>query len=142
MPQPHEFAALAEAAFNARDEAGLRALWTDDFHFVGPDNETRGIEAMIAREHALWNAFPDARASVRFVAAGDGIAVLQTTMTGTHTGPLDLGGGALPASGRTLEVAFSVHLHLRGDKACGERVFYDRLGFLRQLGVMPEAAAA
>jgi predicted ester cyclase len=141
MPQPHEFAALAEAAFNARDEAGLRALWTDDFHFVGPDNETRGVEAMIAREHALWSAFPDARASVRFVASGDGIAVLQTTMTGTQTGPLDLGRDPLPASGRKVEIAFSVHLHLRGDRACGERVFYDRLGMLRQLGVLlPEAA--
>ena len=132
--QPQDLPALAMAAFNGRDPERLRAMWTDDFHFVGPDAESHGIEAMLAREHGLWRAFPDVTASIEVVSAGDDVLAMQTTMTGTHTGPLDLGGQTLPPTGRPICVSFGVHIWFRDGLACRERVFYDRMGLLQQLG--------
>ncbi|HEY2356608.1 MAG TPA: ester cyclase [Phenylobacterium sp.] len=133
--KPHDLACLAMAAFNARDEGGLRALWTKDFHFIGPDGESHGAEAMLERERGLWRAFADVKASVKTVCAGEEVAVLETTMSGTHTGPLSLGDRELAPTGRPLTLVFSVHVWFRDGLASGERVFYDRLGLLRQLGV-------
>jgi hypothetical protein len=140
MPTPQTLPMLAQTAFNARDEAGLRALWTDDFHFIGPASEYHSAEKMLAQERALWAAFPDVRASVRLVAAGDDVAVLETIMTGTHTGPYRLGDQVLPPSGRPIELRISVHVQFRGDLACGERVYLDQLTLLQQMGMIPVAA--
>jgi len=142
MSIAHDLAARAQAAFNARDEAGLRALWTDDFHFIGPATEFRGAELMLGQERNLWAAFPDVQSSVRVVCAGDGVAVFETIMTGTHTGPLRLGDRTLAPSGRPVELRISVHLFLKGGRACGERVFLDQLGLLQQIGALPALAPA
>jgi len=132
--KPQDLAGRASAAFNARDEAGLRALWTEDFHFIGPDAESHGADAMVAREHGLWRAFPDVQASLATVCAGDDVVVMETTMRGTHTGPLALGDRELAPTGRPITIAFSVHVWFRDGLACRERVFYDRMGLLQQLG--------
>ena len=134
--KPQDLAGLAQTAFNARDEAALRALWTDDFHFMGPDGESRGADAMLAREHGLWRAFPDLRASVKTVVAGDDVVVMETTMTGTHSGPLGLGARELAPTGKPLTLVFSVHVWFRDGRACAEKVFYDRSDLFRQLGLV------
>lgn len=134
--QPRDLAARAMAAFNARDPDGLRALWTDDFHFIGPDGELHGVEAMLAREHGLWSAFPDVKASIETVCTGPDVTVLETTMTATHSGALTLGGQNLRPTGRPITLSFGVHIWFRDGRACRERVFYDQLGLLRQLGVL------
>jgi len=133
--KPKDLAGRASAAFNARDEAALRALWTDDFHFIGPDAESHGADAMLEREHGLWRAFPDVQASLVTVCAGDDVVVMETTMRGTHTGPFALGATDLPPTGKPIVAVFAVHVWFRDGLACRERVYYDRLGFLQQLGV-------
>lgn len=133
--RPQDLAGRATAAFNARDEAALRALWTEDFHFVGPDGESRGAEAMLAREHGLWTAFPDVKASIEIICCGDDVVAMETTMIGTHTGPLVLSDGELPPTGRAITLTFGVHVWFRDGLACRERVFYDRSLLMRQLGV-------
>lgn len=133
--KPQDLATRATTAFNARDEAALRALWTEDFHFVGPDGESRGADAMIAREQGLWQPFPDVQASIETVCFGDDVVAMETTMTGTHTGPLTLADGELPPTGRAITLSFGVHVWFRDGLACRERVFYDRSLLLRQLGL-------
>ena len=48
------------------------------------------------------------------------------------------GGGTLAhelaPTGKSITLVFSVHIWFRDGLACAERVFYDRLGLLRQLG--------
>ena len=133
--QPLDLPALAMAAFNGRDPEGLRALWTDDFHFIGPDAESCGADAMLEREHGLWRAFPDVKATIEAVSAGPDVLAMQTTMTATHTGPLMLGDLEVAPTGRPIMLAFGVHVWFRDGKACRERVYYDRLSLLAQLGV-------
>ncbi len=133
--KPQDLARLATTAFNARDEAGLRALWTEDFHFIGPDGESHGADAMLAREHGMWRAFPDAKASIEVVCFGEAVVAMETTMVGTHTGPFVLSDGELPPTGRPITLTFGVHVWFRDGLACRERVFYDRTQLLRQLGV-------
>ena len=131
--QPQDLAGRAMAAFNARDEAALRALWTEDFHFVGPDGESHGADAMLDREHGLWRAFPDAQASIEVICCGEDVVAMETTMTGTHSGPLVLADGELSPTGRPIRIVFGVHVWFRDGAACLERVFYDRAALTRQL---------
>ena len=142
MSIAHDLAAKPQTAFNARDEAGLRALWTDDFHFIGPATEFRGAERMLEQERNLWAAFPDVRSSVRVVCAEGDVVVFETTMTGTHTGPLRLGERTLAPSGRPVDLRIAVHLFLKDGRVCGERAFLDQLGLLQQIGALPALAPA
>jgi hypothetical protein len=133
--RPEELAGLAQTAFNARSDAGMLALWTDDFHFVGPDGESHGAQAMLAREHNLWRAFPDITATIRNICVGEDVVVFETTMVGTNTGPLRLGRNEVAPTGKQMTLVISVHMWFRDGLGSGERVFYDRLGMLRQLGL-------
>lgn len=133
--QPQDLAGLASRAFNARDEAALRALWTEDFHFIGVDGETRGPDAMMAREHGLWRAFPDAVATIQTICFGADVVAMETTMVGVHAGVLALAGRELAPTGRTVTLRFAVHVWFRDGRACREHAFSDRADLLRQLGV-------
>lgn len=133
--KPEDLANLATTAFNSRDRAGLRALWADDLELIGPDGERHGADLMLQQEEALWRAFPDIKASIETVCIGQDVLAQETTMVGTHNGPLAIGGTELPPTGRSITLIFAVHLWFRNGLVQRERVFYDRLALLRQLGL-------
>jgi hypothetical protein len=83
----------------------------------------------------LWNAFPDLIADVRIVCANSECAVWETTLRGTHTGDLTLGETVVRASGRLLALDLLVHGRIQAGQLTSERVYFDQLTLLRQLGV-------
>jgi len=140
MNASSEYPARAEAAFNRRDADGLAALWAPDFQYEGPGGEcSTGRAAAIARERALWAAFPDIQADLsRHLVAGERL-VIEGRMQGTHDGALQLGSSTVPASGRRIDVAFVALLRFIDGLAAHERVVYDRADLLVQLGVVTAA---
>lgn len=132
----------AEDAFNRRDADQLASLWSSGFVYEGPGGErTTGRAASTLRENALWAAFPDIRADLgRHFEAVDGRLVIEGVMRGTHDGPLRLGGLELPPSGRRVEMPFVALFTFTDGLVAYERVLYDRLELLQQLGALPEAA--
>jgi steroid delta-isomerase-like uncharacterized protein len=135
MHEPCDYPRLAEEAFNRRDLAALAGLWSPDFHYQAPGDETHGRDAALEREHALFEAFPDLRADLgRSFTAGDRL-VIEGVLAGTHGGPLRLGGLTVPATGRPIAVRFVGVFEYEAGLVRRERVYYDRLALLQQLGI-------
>src|SRR5262245_33349551 len=143
MSATSDYPTRAEHAFNRRDLDALAALWAADFHYEGPGGErTSTREAARERERALWAAFPDIQADLsRHLALGDRL-VIEGVMRGTHTGPLRIGPAVLAPTGRRLEIGFVALFTFVDGVVAHERVVYDRLELLEQLGVVPGRAGS
>jgi steroid delta-isomerase-like uncharacterized protein len=144
MQDPIAYAGLAEDAFNRRDVDALAALWADEFVYEGPGGEsTKGRELSRDRERALWQAFPDVRADLRkHTAIGNDRLLIEGVMRGSHGGTLRLGDVEIPASGRPVELHFAALFRFGPDGLVAhERVYWDRVELLQQIGALPGGAA-
>lgn len=75
--------------------------------------------------------FPDLRFDLaEVIADGDRVAIAWS-MRGTHTGPL----GALPPTGRPIDVQGMTVYYFRDGRITGHRQVVDRLSVARQLGL-------
>jgi steroid delta-isomerase-like uncharacterized protein len=87
-------------------------------------------------------AFPDSRIEVANVFATEEHAVVEALLRGTHTGVLQSPAGDIPPSGRTFELRACDVYHLRDGKIVRHASYYDALGFMQQLGVIPAPGQA
>jgi steroid delta-isomerase-like uncharacterized protein len=143
MASPQEVAARFVEAFNAHDEQRIRETNGENVVFEAPgDVRLEGREA--ATQYAMeWlNAFPDARITVHNeMVAGDWV-VQEFTFTGTHTAPMQSPMGEIPATNRSLNGRGIQVVRVEGDVAVEERLYYDQVQVMTQLGLMPEPATA
>ncbi len=86
-------------------------------------------------------AFPDSRAEPTNAFATEDQVVLEFTVRWTNTGPLHLPSGAIPATGRSIELRFCQVIQLRKGKIVSFHTYYDMMTLLEQLGLVPAAAA-
>jgi steroid delta-isomerase-like uncharacterized protein len=97
-----------------------------------------------ARVHELMlenkTAFPDFHYAVEVAHYADDAVVVEGRFTGTHEGPWR----GLPATGRKVDFPMLVVFRFAGEEMMGERIFFDLLTVLRQLGVArdPSSIAA
>ena len=95
----------------------------------------RGIEGTKELISSLRTSFPDLSATVdEQIAEGDHVVSL-VTMTGTHQG--DFMG--FPATGRSFSMPGVSIWEVRGDRLISERVNWDSMAMMQQLGVGPGA---
>jgi steroid delta-isomerase-like uncharacterized protein len=81
----------------------------------------------------LLRALPDLHIDVAQRHVTDEHVILETTISGTHTGPWR----GLPGTGRRVEFPLCAVFSFDADeKLAGERIYYDRATLLRQLGLM------
>ena len=85
-------------------------------------------------------AAPDLHIVVRNRHVTDQAILLEVLITGTHLGPFR----GLPATGRRLEYPLcAVYTFREGsDRIKGERIYFDRVTLLQQLGVMSDPNSA
>ena len=130
-------------AFNRGDRN--RIIDADDFdedvEWVDPElpvlhgvSEIRGFLETFAR------AFPDAKLTIRNAIECDNAAVLEITWTGTHLGPLPM--GAIPATGKRVEVQACHVFKIRDGKIVHVRVYSDNVKLMAQLGLIPALAGS
>lgn len=82
-------------------------------------------------------AFPDSHAEVTHMLAGENHAITEFIGRGTHTGTLHGPTGDIPATGRKVEFRLcDVHV-IKNGKIVGFREYYDLMGFMQQLGLIP-----
>lgn len=131
------------AAFNAHDEAALRATTADDCVFEGPGGvQLEGVDAVTGYALVWLNAFSDATLNPEHVAV-DGDWVAMTGMfRGTHDGTLASPNGDVPATGRRLEGRCSQLTRFADGKAVEEHLYFDQMDVITQLGLTPEPAGA
>lgn len=143
MAQATKVAAEALAAFNAHDEARMRALYSDDATLEAPGEvRIEGGDGAVGYAMAWLNAFPDARLEVHDeVAAGDWV-VQRFTFSGTHDELLASPTGDIPATHRRIDGRGLQMLRISGGKIAEEHLYFDQVQVMTQLGLMPEMAAA
>jgi steroid delta-isomerase-like uncharacterized protein len=103
-----------------------------------PPGIAPGAEGVRQQFDGFRAAFPDFRATILDqVAEGDKV-VTRKVFHGTHKG--DLWG--IPATGREVEILVIDIVRIRDGKIAEHWNVVDELGLMRQLGVLPEPAAA
>ena len=89
----------------------------------------------------LRNAFPDLHFEVHSILAEGDIVAFRSTMTGTHTGVLNVvGGRSLPPTGLKVSVPHMHFVRMVDGKATDLWHIWEIPMMMRQLGVMPMPA--
>jgi predicted ester cyclase len=101
-----------------------------------------GIQSFTEYGRAFFDAFPDARMRIKDVyEAGDTI-IVEGSFVGTHTAALVGPNGAIPATGKSIDLPFADIFRVRGGKVYYHAVYFDQMTMMTQFGLMPEPAQA
>ena len=107
-------------------------MYAPEFVVHSPEADMH-LEAYMKYSIARLNAFPDWNCTIEdMVAEGDKI-VARMTYRGTHKGEFQ----GIPATGKKIEVRGVAIARLTGGKFVEGWGYYDRLGMMQQLGVIP-----
>ena len=127
-----------DEAFDAHDPDARTASEAEDIEFLMPGGiQLRGREQTVGLVTAFWEGIPDVKPTLEnYVVAGDTVAS-EGTMTGTHTATLRFPQGDIPASGNPVNVRYAAFKTFRDGKVASERLYFDQLEFLQQVGALP-----
>jgi steroid delta-isomerase-like uncharacterized protein len=127
-------------AFNSGDWERVRALFASDSRYdeFGTGRKIDGPEKIVEVFKGWKQAFPDAAGTVTSAFASGDTAVLEVTWKGTHTGPLTMAEGTIPASGKRHETPGAIFYTFEGDKIKESRQYFDSLTLLKQIGAQPK----
>src|SRR6476661_7262852 len=82
-------------------------------------------------------AFPDQRNELIALHHADDAVIVEFYLYGTHLGPLR----ALPPTGRSFRSRATAYFLFEGDRLVCERVYFDQLSIMRQLGLAHETTS-
>lgn len=139
MTNAKDTAAKFVAAFNAHDEAAVRALHAENIKFEAPGGiKLAGRDAATGYAMTWLKGFPDAKIVVSEEIVCDSWLVQEFTLQGTHTAPLVGPMGTISPTGRRFSSrAVSVGRYENGQMA-EIRLYFDQTEVMTQLGLMPE----
>ena len=104
------------------------------YELVATGDVYDGEEAVRAYFAESRTAFPDQRNELVALHHADDAVIVEFDLLGTHLGPLR----ALPPTGRAIRCRMSAHFVFEGDQLVCERVYFDQLSILQQLGLAHE----
>lgn len=125
--------------WNAHDHDAWQALLDQQAFAV----QAPGGMSLAGREaiDTFWNtwhdAFPDNHLNTVGIYGDERGGVLEGRFTGTHTGPLRVPTGEIPATGRSVDVRFCEVHRVDGGKIVDSHLYFDQLDMLTQLGQVP-----
>ena len=131
------------AEINSKNFSDVADLFAPDVVTQVPDAGTlAGIEPFVAYGQAFLRAFPDGRIHRdRYLEDGERV-VVEGRFTGTNTGSLLTPAGELPPTGRAMVLPFADVFRVADGRITEHRIYYDTLGLMAQLGLVPEPATA
>ena len=129
------------AAFDDGDVDAALALFDDDLETTDPGMGTvHGLLPFREYIETLKRAVPDARAVVDRMLAADDTVVVEGRFVGTFTGPLATPDGEVEPTGASVDLRFADVSRVQNRKIVSYHTYYDQLGLLTQLGLMPDPA--
>ena len=131
--------------WNTGDRKGWAALYDPNVEWEAPGGaRISGLEDLKVKYYdALLEAAPDRSSTVDALIAEGDIVAEEGRYTGTHTGTWrNPNGVEIPATGKSLDFAFSAIFRVRDGKITSIRLYYDQMEVLAQLGLVPTPAAA
>jgi steroid delta-isomerase-like uncharacterized protein len=129
-------------ALDARELDRAADMLAADCDFIAPGFSTRSPEQAMMWMRTFFDACPDIRHEVTAVVADGDRAMTELRVRGTHTGPLQSPAGEVPATGRTIDLPVANAWRMRDGRVAVYHIYFDRMEFLGQLGLLPEPATA
>jgi steroid delta-isomerase-like uncharacterized protein len=102
---------------------------------VGTQRKIEGVDQLIATWQGWAAAFPDSKATFHNAHVSGNTVILELTWRGTHKGPLQMPGGQIAATGKTINIPACQVLEIADGKAKSMRHYFDMATMMRQLGV-------
>ena len=137
MASPREVAESYYAALERNDIDAALAFFGDDGELVSPSGPMRGPDQIGRFLTGFGTAFPDARFNLGVTVEVGNTVAEEGTYSGTHTGPLMTPDGQeIPPTGKTVHAPFAAFSEVVDGKIVSQRVYWDQLGFMAQLGLM------
>ncbi len=130
-----------EAMSNHDFEGALETL-ADDVDFWSPAGPMRGREEVRPFLLGYETAFPDAVFDIKVAVGSENMTALEGTFSGKNTGPITSPAGEMPATGRDVSLPFVTVIETDGEHITSHHAYWDQMGFMAQLGLMPEQASA
>lgn len=106
---------------------------------VATHRRVQGVNEIMAAWRGWATAIPDSNASFDSVSVSGNTVTLELTWRGAQTGPLETPGGALPPSGRTMEIRACQIVEVADGKVQSVRHYFDMATLLQQLGAFSAA---
>ncbi|WP_406157119.1 ester cyclase [Streptomyces sp. NBC_01005] len=126
-----DFARAAEAAVNHHSIDEVTALWREPARYDSPlTGPQEGIDALAARESALFAGFSDLRASIRPLGQDGLTGSMLVRFEGTHDGEY----GAFAATGNSIVIEMAAVITFDSEGyVVEERLFADSATVVGQL---------
>jgi predicted ester cyclase len=121
-------------AVNGRDSAA--DPWATDAEMTAPGAQVSGRDSVIGFLSVFQEAFPDLRLEIEQLLADGPAAAAEGILTGTHDGVLHTPEGDVAPTGRAVELRWAAVYVTDGDTLKSEHLFFDRMDFLGQLGLL------
>ena len=132
---------VLDDAWNAQDRPKIASFHKPDVvvYWPGGNPPTRGMKDHDAEAEAFFKTFPDQKLDNHpykvLFASGDltcSIARFRGTMTGPMKGS---DGKEIPPTGKSFDVEFCTVARWENGLVAEERLFYDLVGFMKQIGL-------
>lgn len=124
---------------------GFVAMHAPDCTWITPNGELHGHDELRAWLAPWLAGFPTQRRHhLERVVELDGVVYAEGAFRGVNEGDMETPEGVMPATGRPLDMRFAITVEVDAEagQAGTVRLYYDQLGFLAQLGLLPEPAAS
>jgi len=127
-------------ALNAHDLDQVVSMLSPSANIRTPIGSFVGGEAYRKWIEMHFRALPDFTHEIRGLSAesGDSVA-FELHAFGTHTGPLELASGVVPATGRRLDVSAVDIWRFQDGVIVDYHLYFNLLDFLGQLGLAPSS---
>ena len=131
-------------AFNTGDAERFKKHVIADVVYdeVGTQRKMHGADSWVQAWEMWRQALPDVKGTITSAVASGNTVVQEITWQGTHSGPLPLPGGTIPAAGKLQITRASQVLIFEGDRVKESRHYFDMLSLLQQIGAIPQATRA
>ena len=124
------------------DLNGWLQLGGDDVDLQAPGGLVAKGSAVFGQLNDIWqDGFPDNQVQTRVIAEDGENGLLEATFKGTHTAVLKPPSGPeIPPTQKQVSVNFAVVHEVAGGKFTSFHLYFDQVGLLTQLGLMPAPA--
>ncbi|MGH7536913.1 MAG: ester cyclase [Gemmatimonadales bacterium] len=124
-------------AYNDKNWQKAKASITPNFVYdeVATQRRVEGADQVIGLWKGWAEAFPDSKGTFHAAHVSGSTVVLEVTWKGTHQGPLQTPKGAIPATGKRIEIRACTVSEVAGEQVRTQRNYFDMATMLQQLGV-------
>jgi steroid delta-isomerase-like uncharacterized protein len=132
------------AAFNAGDAQKMAATLADNtvYEEMATQRRLQGKEAAVKLALEWRQAFPDAKGTIQRITASGNTVTAEILWEGTHKGTLTSPAGAIPATGKRVQMRAVQVTTVEGGKLKQTNHYFDLMTMLQQIGATPQQAGA